>query len=189
MPIQKGVDKWKLKKWFLIIAPKMFNEATISEMPVTNEKKVVGRNIVIGLDVLTGNPSHADTNATLKVVELNGERAITKLIELEMVASYIKSFVRRYKSIAHVILPTTTKDGKNVVLKLIAVTRTKTATSKLKGLRKEMSDFSEEYFKSNDLDSIIKNIIDGNFQTDLGTKVKHIAELSKLSVRKLEIKS
>jgi len=189
MPIQKGVDKWKLKKWFLVIAPKMFNEATITEMPATDEKKVVGRNIVIGLDALTGNPAHAYTNATLKIVELNGERAITKLIQLELVASYIKSFVRRYKSTTHLILPVTTKDGKNVVVKLIAVTRTKTATSKLKGMRKEMSEFSKEYFQSNDLDSALKSIIDGNFQTDLGARIKHIAELSKLEVRKLEIKS
>ncbi|MCL5433598.1 MAG: hypothetical protein M1538_01290 [Candidatus Marsarchaeota archaeon] len=188
MPIQRGVDKWKLKKWFNIIAPKLFNEVEITEMPA-NDEKIVGRNIIIGLELLTGNPAHAYTNVKLKVVNVNGDRAITQLVRLELVGSYIKSFVRRYKSISSAVLPVVSKDNKNAVVKLIAVTRSKSTSSKIKGIRQEMSNFTKEYFKNNDLDSIIKAIIEGKFQAEMGAKVRYVADLSKLEVRKLEIKS
>ncbi|MGC8571753.1 MAG: hypothetical protein ACP5RI_01020 [Candidatus Micrarchaeia archaeon] len=189
MPIQRGVDKWKLKKWFTIIAPKLFNEVEVTEMPANDDKAVLGRNVVVGLEVLTGNPAHAYTNVTLKVVGVNGNRVMTELIKTEVIGSYIRSFIRRNKSIAHAILPVTTKDNKEAVVKLIAITKIKTTSSKIKSLRKAMSDFTINYFKENSLDSAIQSIISGQFQSELGAKVNNIVDLSKLEVRKLELKS
>lgn len=66
MALQKKSDNWKLKKWYSIYAPKLFNEAVIGEMPANEDSAAVGRKIVVGLDVLTKNPSHAYTNVVLK---------------------------------------------------------------------------------------------------------------------------
>ena len=100
MAVQKKADKWKLKKWFSVYAPKQFNDAVIGEMPANDEKSAVGRNIVVGLDALTHNPSHAYTNVVLKVVSAEGSAAHTKLVSITQLYSYIRSLVRRYKSIA-----------------------------------------------------------------------------------------
>ena len=46
----KKTEGWKLKKWYSVYAPKVFNDALVGEMPANDDKYVVGRNIVVGLD-------------------------------------------------------------------------------------------------------------------------------------------
>ncbi|MDE1810592.1 MAG: hypothetical protein KGH66_00940 [Candidatus Micrarchaeota archaeon] len=189
MALQKKVDKWKLKKWFSVYAPKAFNEGVIGEMPANDEKAATGRNIVISLDALTKNPSHAYTNVVLKVEQVQGTSARTRLVGIEQLYSYTRSLVRRYRSIATSVVPVTTKDGVKMVVKLIAVTRRRTAHTKILGVRKEMNQLVEAYAKENDAPTMISAIIDGKLQAEMAGKLGHITDLNKLEVRKLEIKS
>lgn len=187
MAVQRGIDKWRLKKWFTVRAPKEFNDATVGEMPANDEKAVLGRNIVVSLDMLTHNPSHAYTNVTLKVIGISGDAAQTKLIKMELLASYIRSFVRRYRSVSSAVIPVSTRDGTSMVVKLIAVTRARTAHTKIVGMRREMIDFTRGYFRENDIGPLVGSIIDGKFQDALTSKLRHITDLNKIEVRKLEI--
>jgi small subunit ribosomal protein S3Ae len=187
MAIQKGADKWKLKRWFNVYAPKVFNAALVGEMPAKDENAVIGRNIVLNLDYLTHNPSHAYTNIILKVISAEGEAAQTKIVRIEMLNSYLRSFIRRYRSISTAVIPATTKDGIRVVLKLIAVTRSRTDHTKIKGLRKGMEDYSKAYFTETNLDDAINAIIEGRLQADMAAKLRHIAELNKVEIKRLEI--
>ncbi|MDE1833382.1 MAG: hypothetical protein KGH58_03115 [Candidatus Micrarchaeota archaeon] len=188
MALQKKVDKWKMKQWFSVYAPKVFNESVVGEMPANDEKAAMGRNIVISLDTLTKNPSHAYTNVVLKVENVQGTSARTRLVALEQLYSYTRSLVRRYRSIATSVIPVTTKDGIRMVVKMIAVTRRRTAHSKILGVRKEMNQLVEAYAKENDAAPMISAIIDGKFQAELSAKLDHITDLNKIEVRKLEIK-
>lgn len=189
MATQKGIEKWKTKQWFQIKAPKVFNDATVGEMPANDEKAAIGRNVVVNLDYITKNPSHAYTNVTLKVVEAKGEAVQTKLVKLELVSAYVRSFVRRYRSVSAAVIPVTTKDGVNAVAKLIAITRQRATHTRKVGIRKDMVDFTKAYFKENDMDAIVSAIIEGKFQAELGAKLNHITGLNKVEVRKLEVKS
>jgi small subunit ribosomal protein S3Ae len=187
MAIAKGIDKWKLKKWFSVYAPKTLNGALVGEMPANDEKSAVGRNIIVSLDTLTHNPSHAYTNISLKVTEVKGEAAQTRLMGFELLSSYIRSFVRRYRSISTAVIPATSKDGTSMVVKLIAVTRQRTAATKTRSIRHDMSSFTNLFFKENNSDSIVAAMLEGKFQAEMGAKLGHIAGISKVEVRKLEI--
>lgn len=188
MAIQRGVDKWKMKNWFTVRAPKIFNDAAVGEMPANDEKAAMGRNVTVSLDYLTKNPSHAYTNVVLKITEVKGDAAQTKLVRIELLQSYLRSFVRRYRSVSSAVIPATSKDGASAVVKLIAVTRARAAHTKITGVRKEMSDFTRNYFSENDIDSITSAIIEGKFQQELAAKLDHIIDLNKVEVRKLELK-
>ena len=187
MAVQRGIDKWKMKNWFTVRAPKVFNDAAVGEMPANDEKAALGRNVTVSLDYLTRNPSHAYTNVVLKIIEVKGDAAQTKLVRIELLQSYLRSFVRRYRSVSSAVIPVKSKDGASAVIKLIAVTRARTAHSKIVGVRKEMSDFATNYFSENDMDGIISAIIEGKFQAELGAKLDHITDLNKIEVRKLEL--
>jgi small subunit ribosomal protein S3Ae len=189
MALQKGIDKWKAKKWFSVQAPRIFSEAIIGEMPANDEKAAIGRNIVVSLDTLTHNPSHAYTNVVLKVTDVNGESAKTKLMGIEQVSSYIRSLVRKYRSVSSIMVLAVTKDGVKMVVKVIVVTRGRTTHTKIAGIRKEAEQFTTSYFKENEANAAITAVIEGKFQADLTNKIKHIAELNKVEVRKLEIAS
>lgn len=187
MALQKTVDTWKLKKWFTVYAPKEFNEAQIAEMPASDESSVIGRNIRVGLSVITNNPSHAYTEVVLKVTDVNGEAAHTRIVRLEQVYSYIRSLVRRYKSVSDGVFNVSTNDGSKEVAKILIITRGRTAHTKLVGIRKEAKVFVEAYFKEKSLKEAIDSIIEGKFQGELGTKVAHVAPISKIEVKKFEV--
>ncbi len=186
---QAAADKWKMKKWFTVYAPKLFKEAQICEMPGNDDSAVIGRNIKVGLNTLTSNQAHAYTNATLKVTSVNGDAAHTKLIMLEELYSYVRSLVRRYKSVAALVKPVTTKDNVAMVAKMLVVTHSRVAHTKIIGIRKEADAFIGSYFSENDADSVIGSILEGKMQAELASKLKHIAPVSKVEVRKLEVKS
>ena len=149
---------------------------------------MIGRNIVVGLDTLTKNPSHAYTNVMLKVTDVNGNAAHTKLVSISQLYSYIRSLVRRYRSVATLVLPVTTKDGTAMVVKMLVITRARTTHSRIVGIRKEMTELISNFFKDNDSNDAINAVIEGRFQAELAAKLRHIAPLNKIEVKTLEMK-
>lgn len=186
MALQKK-ETWKLKKWFSVYAPSIFNNALLGEMPANDENSAAGRSVVVSLDSLTHNPSHAYTNVKFKVTGVSGATANTKLVSMEQLYSYVRSLARKYRSIATVVQPVTTKDSVAMVVKLMIVTRERTASSKIAGIRDEAGRLSKEYFANSDSGSIISAIIEGKLQSELAARLNHIAPLNKVEVRKLEI--
>jgi small subunit ribosomal protein S3Ae len=188
MALQKKTESWKLKKWYSVYAPKVFKEAIIGEMPANEDKNVLGRNIVVGLDSLTKNPSNAYTSVTLKVTDVNGNAAHTKLVSMSQLYSYIRSLVRRYRSVASTVLPVKSKDGVAMVIKMLVITRQRSTHSRIMGIRKEMNVHILNYFSENNFDAAMAAIIEGRFQAELAAKLKHITPLNKVEVRMIQIK-
>ncbi len=187
MALQKKSENWKLKKWYTVHAPKVFNDAAVGEMPANDEKAAMGRNIVVGLDSLTKNPSHAYTTATLKVIEVSGANANTALVSISQLYSYVRSLARRYRSIASSVVPVTTKDGNRMTVKMLVITRQRTTHSRIFGIRKEMDQMVKDFFSSTDSDAAVNAIIEGKFQADLSARLEHIAPLNKVEVRRLDV--
>lgn len=188
MAVQKKADKWKLKKWFSVYAPAQFNDAIIGEMPANEEAAAVGRKIVVGLDALTHNPSHAYTNVVLRVVSADGSAAKTKLVSITLLYSYIRSLVRRYKSIATSVISVSSKDGSKMVFKMLVITRQRSTHSRVAGIRKEMNERITSYARDNNASDMISSIIEGKFQAELAHELRHITPISKVEVRALEMK-
>ncbi len=184
---KKGIDKWKLKKWYSVYAPKVFNDMIVGEMPGNDDNSVIGRNVVVGLDFLTKNPSNAYTSVMLKVTDVNGSAVHTKLVSISQLYSYIRSLVRRYRSVANIVQPVTTRDRVNMVVKMLVITRTRNTHSRIVGIRKELSVLISEFFKENDSDSAINSIIEGRFQAEIAAKLRHIAPLNKVEVKAIEM--
>ncbi len=188
MAIQKGVDKWKLKKWFTVHAPSIFENAVIAEIPANDEKSLVNRRVKVGLDTLTHNPQNAFTNMFFKITKVEGTNANTELTKMELPVSYVRSLARKYKSISDTVLKVSSKDSKDMVVKPIVITMRRARSSKIRGIRKEMNEYLKSYFSSNEYAQIIKAIAEGRLQAELASKLGHIAQISKVEIKKLEIK-
>jgi small subunit ribosomal protein S3Ae len=186
MALQKK-ETWKMKKWFSVYAPSEFNTAMIGEMPANDDEAAMGRSIVVSLDALTHNPSHAYTNVKFKITGINGTSANTKLVSMEQLYSYIRSLVRKYRSVATLVQNVQTKDDVKMVVKLLIVTRQRATARKIVGIRKEATEIAKGYFLENNASAIIAAILEGKFQSDLASRLNHIAPLNKIEVRKLEV--
>lgn len=187
MATQKGIDNWKAKKWFTVQAPKVFNEADLGEMPGKDDKSVIGRNVTVGLDSLTHNPQNANTNLVFKVVETNGDKAQTKLVEMGLLFSFVRTIVRRYKSVSTTVINAVSKDGASMTVKPIVVTGQRSAASRLRLIRDETVGFIGAYVREHEADAIVKAVIDSSLQQELYAKLRHIGPLSKVEIKKLEI--
>ncbi len=189
MALQKTVDKWKLKKWFVVHAPKSFNEEKICEIPADDEKQVMNRKVKVSLEQLTHNPQNSFSNVIVRVTDVNGDAAHTALVSIEQPYSYIRSLVRRYKSVATAVIPVQSKDGVNMVLKVIAITRARCTHSRLKAIRKELIDAITQFARENNADAISGAVIEGRLQGEMAGKTAHITPISKVEVKKLEVSS
>jgi small subunit ribosomal protein S3Ae len=187
MAIQKGIDKWKTKKWFTVYAPKAFEEKKICEIPGEDEKAVQGRKIKVSLDTLTHKPQHSISNVIMRVESVNGDSAHTKLVMIEEVYSYIRSLVRRYRSVSSVVVPVKSSSGDSFVIKAMAITKERTAASRLKAIRKIIEERIKELSAENSSDWIVKSVIEGTMQADLHEKANKIAQIGKIEIRKIEI--
>lgn len=188
MATQKTTEKWKLKKWFSVYAPKIFNEVVIAEIPANDEKGLVGKNLKVSLDSLTHNPQNSYTNIYFKITGVDGSKVKTRIVKIEILFSYLRSLVRRYRSISSSVLKASSKDNVSIIVKPVVITAKKETHSRISGIRKEMNQFLEGYISENNYDEIIGSVIDGKLQAQIYNKINHIAKLSKVEIRKLEIK-
>jgi ribosomal protein S3AE len=80
------------------------------------------------------------------------------------------------------------RDGVEMVVKILVITRSRTTHSRILGIRKEMNTLVADFFKENDSNAAISAVIEGKFQAELASKLRHIAPLNKVEVKKLEVK-
>ncbi len=187
MALQRTVDKWKMKRWFTVHAPKSFNEERICEMPADDEKQIAGRKLKVSMEQLTHNPQNSFSNVVVRITDVNGDAAHTKLMSIEQPYSYIRSLIRRYRSVASIVVPVTTNDGTKATLKIVAITRARTTHTRLKGIRKEIEEFVRAYSKENSSDALVAAVIEGRLQGEMTAKVSHITQINKIEVKRLEI--
>lgn len=187
MATQRGADLWKQKKWFAVHAPKAFDNKMICEIPANDEKSMTSRDIIVALSQLTGDPGHAFTNVTLKVSSVSGNVAQTNMVNMQQLQSYVRSLVRRGRSVADSVLTLKTSDGVSVTLKMIAITSARAAHSDIRTIRAAMNTYLASYVKSKDFDTLVKQIIEGRLQADMAGKLRKIVQISKVEVRRLEV--
>ena len=187
MASQKGIEKWKQKKWFSVKAPGIFNNKVICEIPANDEKSVAGRKIKVAMSQMTGDPSHAFTNLTFVVKEVKGNNAETGISEVALLQSYIRSLTRRGRSIASAVVPVTTKDNAKMTVKLIAITSMRTTNTKVKGIHKAMEEFTKSFFSDKEFGAAVQEIISGKMQRELNGILRDIVPMNRVEVKKLEV--
>ncbi len=187
MAYQKTVDKWKLKKWFSVYAPKVFENKAICEIPANSEKGVAGRNIKIGLDALTNNVYNSNANVILRITDAENDSAHTKILRIELLDSYINSIVRKAHSAIETRMKINTQDSRGITIKGIIITKQRVAHTKIKGLRNEVNNFIIQYCKNLDSDAVIKDVIEKKMQSQLIAKLRKIVPISKLEIKKIEL--
>lgn len=183
---QKTAEKWKMKKWLEVYSPKVFGESSIGEIPADEEEKAIGRIIEVNMSWLTHKPEHSFLSVGLRVIEAKNNAAHTELEFMEQMFSYTHSLVRRHSGVIYTMNRFTDKEGKPVVVKLIAISFSKLATPKKSEIRKKLGDYCKQYVLERTKDDIIKGVMDNSLQAGARESIKNITHMSKLEVRKLE---
>ena len=137
----KGVDKWRKKKYFPILAPKVFQERELGQTMAYEPGALHGRCVTANLMMLLGNIKKQHINITFMVNKVQGDTGLTIVQKYEIIPAAIKRKVRRQRDRIDESFRCVTKDGKVVQMKPLVITAVTTSNSVKSDLRKKLLGF------------------------------------------------
>jgi len=183
------VDKWKLKNWYTIKAPEIFDGKEIGQVVAIEEDTLKNRVIRLGLGEVTGSfgQGAAFTAVSFRVTGVSGKTVSTKFIGHELSPSYIKTLLRRRRSIIYNVENVTTTDGHTLCLKSVAITAFKVSENIRHDLRKAISENIRSLGGELNLSALSQEVIFGKFSAKVFGKIKNITPMRRLEIKKSEL--
>lgn len=180
-------DKWKLKSWYSVISPKIFEEKKIGDIAGLDDGSIINRKIITNLGMITGQMPHGYTIVKFRINEIKGKTAYTKLIGHELLRSYLRTLARRRMSLIDDIVKMKTKDGVEVVVKYVIVTQNKVSASNKAVIRKAAKQLVAGKGSKEDFDSFMQLILFRKLSSQLYNKVKEILPIKRVEIIKSEV--
>ncbi len=185
---KKVIDTWKTKQWYTIIAPKLFNEVDISQMPASEDETLMNRIIVYPLKDITRDISHLYTNVKLRVESIVGKKAYTKFIGHSIAREYLQALGRANRSLLYIVFDTTSADGVEFKVKCLIVTNGKASASQRAALRKELIQRLSAKIQKQDFGPFIQETLYGKASSELHGVLKKIFPVKRVELYKTELK-
>lgn len=184
----KVVDKWKMKKWYTVVAPSMFDHKEICELVAADESSLINRIVKISLMDLLSTSSQTSMFTFLKfrIANVAGNNAQTALIGHEVSPSYIKTFARRGKTILHMVVDTKTKDDNTVRVKVVVVATGKISETTKRNLRNTIVDEIKKASPNITYDEFMQEILYGRLVSKVFNHLKQITSIKRFEIRKTE---
>jgi len=186
----KVVDKWKMKSWYSIIAPETFESREIGQLVSSDEANLVNRKVKIGLGDMTGSfsQSTAYTSLYFRVSEVKGKSAHTKFIGHELVPGYVRTLVRRRRSVMNQVDDVVTKDGVPVRIKSICISGLKVSEAVRSDVRRAISESVRSLAKGMYFAVLVQEMVFGKFAAKVYAGVKRIGPIKRVEIRKSQVK-
>ncbi|MFH0818189.1 MAG: 30S ribosomal protein S3ae [Candidatus Micrarchaeota archaeon] len=183
----KTVDKWKTKSWYTIYAPEMFEGREIGKVPSSEDKDLVSRIIRVSLAEITGDLSQSYAAVCFRIISVKGKTAQTKMLGHELSRGYLKTLVRRGRSVVAIVQDVTTKDGVALRVKGVLFTARRVSTPVSKALRAEALAEVIERSKEMSFSQMEQEMIFGKFSSRIFNRIKKIAPIKRVEIRKTEV--
>jgi len=184
---KKMVDTWKTKRWYTILAPKIFNEVEVSQVPAQDDEHLINRVIEIPLKDITKDMAHLYTAVRLRVFDVKGNTARTKFIGHSLAREYLQTLARRYRDKLDVVFPLKSKDGIHFRLKAVIVTAERCSQKQKRTLHNQLIELVTGKAQETEFATFMLDIIYGKLSAELQGALKTIAPLRRVEIRKSEL--
>ncbi|BCS90925.1 MAG: 30S ribosomal protein S3Ae [Candidatus Micrarchaeota archaeon] len=181
-------SKLKDKVWLKVVAPKLFDNKVIAEIPANEPEKAINRTLYYSINNLTGNPEHYFKFIKLRIRKIEGDKAYTDVEAIEEPLPYLQSLIRKGRSLIEDVFDVETKDNRKVRVKTFLVSDNRLPEPKKKDIRKIVRDMTVNRFSKMNTDEIITDVVEGKYQSEIKNITKNIAVLVYQELRKLEIR-
>ena len=185
----RAVDPWKLKRWYRIIAPRIWDEREVGETAASDEKLLYGRTVDVPASMLTGSIGHAQYFLKFRIDQVVGSEARTKFTGYELDNAYVKRLTRRHSSKVEHVFDVTTRDGSVLHVKAITWTAINISNQKKTAIRKIMQEMIGERAKKLGKDELIKEFIIGDLMQRVASEANKVAPVRRTEVAKVRILS
>jgi len=180
-------DKWRQKKWYVVVAPAAFGNVELGKTLSADPQKLVGRVLESTLYNITEDFSQLHVKLFFRITRVEGDKAYTLFKGHDLARDYLRSLVRRGSSRIDGIFPMVTKDGYTMRVGVIALSTVRTKSSQKHSIRHLMEDVISK--KSGQLmyDELIQQLVLGKIASEIYNAAKSVYPLRKIEVRKSEL--
>ncbi len=180
-------DKWKLKKWYTVIAPPIFGEISIGTTPADDPLKLIGRVMETTLYDITGDITQVHIRLYFQIIKVEGDKAYTRFKGHEISRDYMKSLIRRKSSKIQGIFNVETKDQYKLRLTIVALTSYRCKTSQKRAIRKIMEEYVKSKVPQLTLDELIQEMLFGRMSAEIMERARKIYPIRKVEIYKSKL--
>ena len=177
-------DKWRGKKWYLVVAPPFFGNVELGTLPAEDPDQLIGRIVEATLYDITSDFSHQYLKIFFQINELDGKTARTLFKGHEYSRDYLRSLVRRRTTKVDGLFNIVTKDGYKLRVAVSALTLSRIKTSQEKLIRHMMAETIDEKAAALTMDQFVQEVVLGKIASDVYNKAKKVAPLRHVGIRK-----
>ena len=185
---RKQRDKWKMKRWFTIRAPRHpHNFKRIGETLGESEEHIIGRVYEMTQQEFDGNFSKMQVVLRFRVSECVGQDALTTFIGHYHQAEHIRRQVRRYRGKVDDVVDVVTTDGYLVRMKPLIITQQRVQTSVKQDMRTRTREIIIGQASKSTYADVQNALLDGSLEEAIEKGVKSIYPVRSVVVRKSQL--
>jgi len=183
----RAVDPWKLKKWYSVISPRIWDEKEVGSTAASDEKLLYGRVLQVPASFLTGSVGHAQYILKFRIVQVVGSEARTIFEGYELDNAFIKRLTRRHSSKIETVFDVKTRDDHVLHVKAITWTAVHVSINQATAIRKIMQQMIEERAQKFGADELMKEFVIGDFTRKIADEASKIAPIRRVEVAKVRV--
>lgn len=185
----KKVKRLKGKKWFTILAPKLFDSLEIGKTVANVDEKVIGRKVDVSLMELTGDFKKYYMKLSFKIINVNNDRALTEFAGSECLSDYISRMVHRRSRRVDTVQDLTTKDGRKIRVKTITILPRRVKSSIKAAARNKIREMIKDEVESSTLDEFVEKMISDEIRKKVLKIARKVYPVRNFEIRKTEVLS
>lgn len=171
------VDKWKKKKEYLIIAPKLLGNVEIGQTVADKDEKVIGRVAKVNLGQIMNQIQKRKYDVYLVISNVQGSNANTELRALELKANFVRRLIGRRCNKIEIVQYLDSKDGERIKVKTLCVTKRRIEKAKEKDIRRNIRKHIGMLVVKHSCNDVFDYVMNKELEKELISKVKNIAEM------------
>lgn len=177
---KKTADKWKKKAWYTIVAPEEFERKEIGETIAEKPEMLVNRVVSISGRDLANQPKKQHIKIKFKVKSVSGNKAVTEGVGHFIKDDFIRRLLRRRSSKVMSVKNYSTKDGRNVKMKVVVVTERKASGRQRASLKKKVEEMTQKLVADIDSKKLIDELVFGTMPNKLYPELKKVVPIKKV---------
>ena len=185
---RKQRDKWKLKRWYTIRAPRHpWDFKRIGETIGESDEHIIGRVYEMTQQEFDGNFSKMHVVMRFRVTECVGQDALTTFIGHHHQTDHTRRQIRRYRGKVDDVIDVVTTDGYLVRMKPLIITQQRVQTSVKQDMRTRTRDIIIGFCAKNTYSDVQRALLDGKLEEEIEKGVKSIYPVRSVAIRKSQL--
>ncbi len=185
---RKQRDKWKMKRWYTIRAPRHpWDFKNIGETLGESDEHIIGRVYQMTLQEFNGDFTKMHVILKFRVKECVGQDALTTFVGHHHQTDHTRRQIRRYRGKIDDVVDVVTTDGFLVRLKPLTITQKRVQTSVKQVMRSKTREVLIGFASKNSYSKLQQAILGGELEEDIRKAIKPIYPIRSVAIRKSQL--